>query len=158
MSGSRWRAPAEAATPIRSIEGLSIPRSSGRRIGVSIGCGAAVVLRVVNDDELLALATLVLAETADAPSGGYKVVARGEIDRFTAPQLAEALGTLIRSGATLVVLDATDVRFLDSSGLRVIVNCGNELKAAGGRLLIEGMSGAVQRVLEVSGLIEHYRA
>jgi anti-sigma B factor antagonist len=58
----------------------------------------------------------------------------------------------------LIVLDASDVEFLDSSGLRVIVASGIRLSNAGGRLLIEGMSGAVQRVLEVSGLIEQYRA
>ena len=91
----------------------------------------------MNDDELLTLATGVLAD-GDTVSHSYRLVARGEIDMSTAPKLAEAVATLIRSGATLVVLDASDVRFLDSSGLRVIINCGNELKAIGGRLLIEG--------------------
>jgi anti-sigma B factor antagonist len=55
------------------------------------------------------------------------------------------------------VLDASGIDFVDSSGLRVIINCGNKLSAAGGRLLIEGMSGAVQRTLEISGLIDRYR-
>jgi anti-sigma B factor antagonist len=76
----------------------------------------------------------------------------------TAPDLAQALDALIDEGAKLIVLDASDVEFLDSSGLRVIVATGIRLSNAGGRLLIEGMSGAVQRVLEVSGLIEQYRA
>lgn len=109
------------------------------------------------DDNLLKLETVVPSEDDTTRGGGYRVVARGEIDFATAPRLAEALDALIQAGATVVVLDAAGIDFLDSSGLRVIVNYGNKLTGVGGRLLIEGMSGAVQRVLEVSGLIEHYR-
>ena len=89
---------------------------------------------------------------------GYRIVVHGEIDMTTAPQLEAALEGFIAQGATLLVLDASGIEFIDSSGLRVIVKIGNELKASGGRLLIDGLSGAVTRVLEVSGLIEQYRS
>ena len=112
----------------------------------------------MNDDDLLDLVTIALASEAGEPSRGYRVEASGEIDAATAPRLGAALDALIDQDAKLVVLDTSNVEFLDSSGLRVIVNAGSRLQNAGGRLLIEGMSGAVQRVLEVSGLIEQYRA
>lgn len=112
----------------------------------------------MNDDELLELVTLELANGGVPTAHGYRVVAKGDVDLDTAPRLAQAIGALIDEGATLIVLDAGGIDFLDSSGLRVIVNCDNRLSAAGGRLLIDGISGAVQRVLEVSGLIEQYRA
>jgi len=112
----------------------------------------------VDDDDLLALVTVALADEGGEPGHGYRVAARGEVDVRTAPELARALDALIDQGARLIVLDASDVEFLDSSGLRVIVATGIRLSNGGGRLLIEGMSGAVQRVLEVSGLIEQYRA
>jgi anti-sigma B factor antagonist len=110
------------------------------------------------NDEPLLLATSSLASTGEGQPHGFRLVATGEIDLDTTPQLTEALDALIADGATLVVLDATNVTFLDSSGLRAIVNAGNRLEQAGGQLLIEGITGAVQRVLEVSGLIERYRA
>ena len=91
-------------------------------------------------------------------TGGYRVVVQGEIDLRTAAQLEASLGALIDQGASLIILDTAGVEFLDSSGLRVIVSCGTRMTAAGGRLLIEGMSGAVQRVLEISGLIDSFRA
>ena len=72
--------------------------------------------------------------------------------------MAEAIEALIADGALLFALDASEIESLDSSGLRVIVNCSNKLSSAGGRLLIEGMSGAVQRVLEITGLIDQYRS
>ena len=108
------------------------------------------------DDDVFQLTTVALD---DRPSKepGFRVVARGEIDVDTAPRLAAAFDELIDRGAMLVVLDASDIEFMDSSGLRVIVRSGTKLSDMGGRLLIDGMSGAVQRVLEISGLIEQYR-
>ena len=50
------------------------------------------------------------------------------------------------------------VEFLDSYGLRAIIAVGNSLSALGRRLPIDGMSGAVRRVLEISGVLERYRA
>ena len=68
-----------------------------------------------------------------------------------------AFDALIEAGASIVVLDASAIQFIDSTGLRSVVAASNKLSARGGRLLIEGMSGAVQRVLEVTGLIDRYR-
>jgi anti-anti-sigma factor len=50
------------------------------------------------------------------------------------------------------------VTFLDSSGLREIIKAGNLLAARDGQLLIEGATGATQRVLEITGMLEQYRA
>jgi anti-sigma B factor antagonist len=109
------------------------------------------------DRDSLELTTVALDENR-AKEHSFRVVARGEIDVATAPKLTAALDELIAQGVRLVVLDAADVEFMDSSGLRVIVQSGTKLSEAGGRLLIDGMSGAVQRVLEIAGMLEQYRA
>ena len=109
-------------------------------------------------DENLTLTTTAVADGGSSGNHAYRIVASGDIDLHTAPRLTEAIEALIADGALLIALDASEIEFLDSSGLRVIVNCANKLSSAGGRLLIEGMSGAVQRVLEITGLIDQYRA
>jgi anti-anti-sigma factor len=60
-------------------------------------------------------------------------------------------------GATLVVFDTCSVDFVDSSGLSAIIAAATALEDRGGLFLIEGMSPAMQRVLEVTGLLERYR-
>lgn len=107
------------------------------------------------NDGALEIETVSLDDSEGGP--GYRLVARGEVDAATAPQLADVLQTLSDERAPLVVLDASGVGFLDSSGLRVIVNTGQALASSGGRLVIDGMSPAVHRVLEVSGLLDQYR-
>jgi anti-sigma B factor antagonist len=95
---------------------------------------------------------------AEHPSGAHRVVAKGDIDFESAPLLSQEFDRLIDAGAVLVVLDAGDVTFVDSSGIRAIVGAGNRLRERGGRLLIEHVSAAMERILEVAGLIDHYRS
>ena len=87
----------------------------------------------------------------------WSVVVRGEIDMQTAPQLEGVLDEVIAKGALLVTLDLEQVDFLDSSGLRVILGASNKLADREGQLLLEGASSAVERVLELTGVIERLR-
>ncbi len=100
------------------------------------------------------------SDEGESPDGTrtYRVVAAGEIDIATAPLLAAAFDEVIAAGGRLVLLDARDIHFLDSSGISVLISAGSELENHGGRLCIDGMSGAVERVLEITGLLERYRA
>jgi anti-sigma B factor antagonist len=94
-----------------------------------------------------------VSETARA----WAVVVRGEVDMQTSPRLGSVLDDVIAKGGRLVTLDLAHVDFLDSSGLRVIVGASNKLAERGGELVLEGASSAVERVLEVTGVIERLR-
>jgi stage II sporulation protein AA (anti-sigma F factor antagonist) len=87
----------------------------------------------------------------------WSVVVRGEIDMQTAEKLEGVLDDVIAKGARLVTLDLEQVDFLDSSGLRVILGASNKLTDQEGQLLLEGASSAVERVLELTGVIERLR-
>lgn len=93
-----------------------------------------------------------LSIRVEAQEGRSTVSLAGECDIGTAPKLQEALQTLRPPDVTHVVLDATDLEFLDSTGLAVIVSAFKRLKEADGALSIACPHGAVQRVLEISGL------
>jgi stage II sporulation protein AA (anti-sigma F factor antagonist) len=87
----------------------------------------------------------------------WAVVVRGEIDMESAAKLERVLDEVIAQGALLVTLDLEQVDFLDSSGLRVILDASNKLSEQQGELVLEGASSAVERVLEVTGVIERLR-
>jgi anti-sigma B factor antagonist len=109
-----------------------------------------------SDEGRLTVGAIEYTDEGSPSALAYRLTARGEIDAQSAPILESALDGLIEGGAAIVVLDAADVEFMDSSGIRALVTAGSRLSDTGGRLFIEGMSGAVQRVLEVSGLIDRY--
>ena len=93
----------------------------------------------------------------DGRPHAYCVTMSGALDLDAAPGLDRRLDGLIASGARFVVLNLADVSFLDSSGIRSIARAARALGDVGGRLTCRGLSGAAQRVLEISGLLEHLR-
>jgi anti-sigma B factor antagonist len=85
---------------------------------------------------------------------GIVVIAKGEIDLATSPQLRDAL-THPDAHAATVVLDLREVTFIDSSGLGVIVGQQKRAQEHDERFSVAvGGAAAVQRILELSGLVK----
>ena len=76
------------------------------------------------------------------------LVLEGEIDSYTAPELAERLN----SDPGIEIVDLAAVTFIDSSGLRALVQAHQARTEAGSTLQLRSPSAAVQRLLEISGL------
>jgi anti-sigma B factor antagonist len=81
----------------------------------------------------------------------------GDLDASTVEQFDSAIDEVIAADGRLVVLDLSAVGFLDSTGLRGIVRASSLLAEHEGRLTVTGLSGAAQRVLELTGLLERLR-
>ncbi len=77
----------------------------------------------------------------------------GEIDLVTAAQLAEAAKPAERGGGVLV-LDLSAVSFIDSVGLRTLIELSQRAEGDGRRLEIRGLQPQVRRVMEITGLLE----
>ena len=78
----------------------------------------------------------------------------GEVDMGTAPRLAEAFeGASART--RLVVVDLTDVSFVDSSGLNALLQSQRALAERGLSLrIVAPTTGVVRRVFEIANLTE----
>jgi anti-sigma B factor antagonist len=85
--------------------------------------------------------------------GGYAVLAvRGEVDVYSAPTLQEGLTTLLDSGAKPVVVDLTEVGFLDSTGLGVLVAARTSAADTGRTLPIACDHERILRLFKITGL------
>ena len=94
---------------------------------------------------------IVLEATGSATEPTLRI--EGEIDIATAPQLRDALTVLVDRGARRITLDLAGVRFVDSSGLGVLVGALRKLADnRGGRLLVENVQDGVRKVFEITGL------
>lgn len=88
----------------------------------------------------------------------WRVTVAGEIDASTAPDLAAALRPLVEEPSPSVVVNMAGVSFMDSSGLRALVHAAHDAKEQGGSVVLVAVSGAVNRLLEVTGLVDHLRS
>ena len=79
----------------------------------------------------------------------------GELDPHTAPILRGAVEQVDSElDATTLVFDLSQLRFVDSSGLRVIISTHRLMADRGGRLVLRSPSSTTQRILAVTGLAD----
>jgi anti-sigma B factor antagonist len=76
----------------------------------------------------------------------------GEVDLSTAPTLRSRIDELIRGGVRHLVVDLSDVGFMDSSGLSVLVSVMKHMEDADGRLAIVCSRDPVLKVFTITGL------
>jgi anti-anti-sigma factor len=74
---------------------------------------------------------------------------RGELDAHTAPSLAKAMEVLPPGE---IIVDMAGVSFVDSSGLRVLLDATNRARNDGGDLTLSGPQASIRRLIEISGL------
>lgn len=76
----------------------------------------------------------------------------GEIDVYSAPELREKLLELSHGSHTTAVVDLTEVSFVDSTGLGVLVSGLKRFREAGGDLPLVVTQPQILKVLEITGL------
>ena len=81
--------------------------------------------------------------------GTTVVEVAGELDIASVPELAHEFGTLEPCNVTV---DLTRVTFVDSSGLRCLVEAHERTHDDGNTLRVRGTSRIVRRTFEITGL------
>jgi anti-sigma B factor antagonist len=95
------------------------------------------------------VALSVSTRTAD----GYAVVTvAGDVDISTSPDLRAALGAAARSDTRAIVVDLSEVSFVDSTALGVLVGSYTATRNAGGRFAVVNDHEAVLKVLRITAL------
>jgi anti-anti-sigma factor len=79
------------------------------------------------------------------------VTIRGDLDLHTVPALRKALGMLRDDD---VIIDCGQLRFLDSTGVAVLVETQRDRERAGRSMNLRNVANPPRRTLEICGLIE----
>jgi anti-sigma B factor antagonist len=94
-------------------------------------------------------------DVTDSEQPGVPVLnVRGEIDVATSPKFHELLTELIEHGPELLIVNLTDVSFIDSTGLGVLVGAVRGMRASGGDLRLVVTQPHIIKLLKLTGLDE----
>ena len=85
-------------------------------------------------------------------SDRYVITVSGEVDLATSPELDNAIIDAIESGTSSLAIDLTDVSFMDSSGLGVIVRGLKRCREADKDLDLVITNERVLKVFGITGL------
>jgi anti-sigma B factor antagonist len=90
--------------------------------------------------------------TASRTNGTAVIAVQGDVDLYTAPRLWDTIDTAIAGTPHELVIDLTDVSFLDSSGLSVLVRAYKRLRPIDGTVIVRGATEQVLMALEMTKL------
>ena len=80
----------------------------------------------------------------------------GEIDLNVSPQIATTFNELVRAKVPRVVVDLTNVTYIDSSGLAVLIVGMQQVKEYGGKFALVGLQTDVRSILETARLDQFF--
>lgn len=88
-------------------------------------------------------------------SNGRQLVAslRGEIDHHSAIRLREEIDNAVSGrGVSDLILDFSEISFMDSSGIGLILGRYKQMHARGGKLTVCGVSDRLLPLMRMAGL------
>lgn len=76
-----------------------------------------------------------------------------EIDHHQTPELAEQIDEALLNGtADKIVFDFANTRFMDSSGIGLLVGRHRKVQSLGGQVLVCNVTGHMAKILQLSGV------
>jgi anti-anti-sigma factor len=86
--------------------------------------------------------------------GTVSLSLEGELDLAGARQMEESFAAVEREGPSRLIVDLGRLAFIDSTGLRLLLQADARAKQSGYELVLRPGEPAVQRVFEVTGALE----
>ncbi len=83
---------------------------------------------------------------------GPRVAIAGELDAYTAPRLRKLVDLLVDGSALKLVFDLSKTKFIDSTGLGVLVVAARKARDEGMEVVLDSPTRSVFRVLELTGI------
>jgi anti-sigma B factor antagonist len=80
-------------------------------------------------------------------------VLSGELDTAAVPETEKALQPLLDSKGKDVIIDCTELEYISSSGLRVLLSILKQAKSVGSRVVLKNVNEVIKDVLELTGFV-----
>ena len=77
---------------------------------------------------------------------------KGEIDLHVSPTVTAALNEFIDKKPERLVVDLSEVSYIDSAGLAALIQAMQKVEAYGGKFMLSGLQETVRSIFEISRL------
>ena len=83
----------------------------------------------------------------------YLVTLEGELDTAAAVEVENILQPLYTSNGRDIVIDCTNLEYIASSGLRILISILKGAKASGSKVIMRNMNDDIKTVFKLTGFI-----
>ena len=85
--------------------------------------------------------------------GKFVATLEGEMDTAAALEAEEVLKPLYNSDGKDLIIDCTDLEYIASSGLRILLSILKGAKASGSKVVMKGVNDDIKNVFKLTGFI-----
>ena len=85
--------------------------------------------------------------------GKYVATLEGEMDTAAALEVEETLKPLYTTDGKDVIIDCTNLEYIASSGLRILISILKGAKAGGSKVIMRNMNDDIKTVFKLTGFI-----
>jgi anti-anti-sigma factor len=85
-------------------------------------------------------------------TGSNVLPLKGEIDLHVSPSVTASLNEMIDKKPERLVVDLSDVSYIDSAGLAALIEAMQKVEGYGGRFALAGLQETVRSIFEISRL------
>jgi anti-anti-sigma factor len=75
----------------------------------------------------------------------------GNLDTNSSPAAESEVNRLLETGCDQIVFNFSELNFISSSGLRILLSTAKKLKISGGKMVVCSLNDVVQEVFDISG-------
>lgn len=90
----------------------------------------------------------------EAQGDAYVVELNGEIDVYTSPKVKDAITELIDQGHYNLVINLEKVRYIDSTGLGVLIGGLKRVREHGGSVSLVCTNPQIKKIFDITGLVK----
>ncbi|MBQ5980812.1 MAG: STAS domain-containing protein [Prevotella sp.] len=83
----------------------------------------------------------------------YLATLKGELDTAAALEVEETLKPLYKSEGRDIIIDCTELEYIASSGLRILISILKGAKANGSKVTIKNLNDDIKNVFKLTGFI-----
>ena len=94
-----------------------------------------------------------MVATIQETGNQYVATLKGELDTSASVEAEQVLKPLYKSDGRDIVIDCTDLEYIASSGLRILISILKGAKANGSKVIIKNMNDDIKNVFRLTGFI-----
>jgi anti-sigma B factor antagonist len=85
--------------------------------------------------------------------GGMYATVSGRLDTPSAAKVQQEITPLLENADKLITLDCTNLEYISSSGLRLLLTIRKEAARKGGNVVVEHISDDIKKVFMMTGFV-----
>jgi anti-anti-sigma factor len=91
-------------------------------------------------------------EIKEEKRGDVKIIGlRGRLDAGTSPSVQKRLMNLMAQGERRLVFDFSELTYISSSGLRLLIEVARNLRNTNGKVALAALNDYVHEIIEIAG-------